>query len=61
MILLTSSLERSMNGEMMACSPKEVSPGESTIEETNGRDDVDGMGVDLEENFRSFEEYPWLC
>ena len=63
----TSSLERSTNGEMIACSPRAVSPRESTVEETNGRDDVDWVGVvlgDLENNFGNrlqlFEGYPWL-
>ena len=50
----TSSLERSTNGEMIVCSPKAVSPQESTVEEKDGRDDVDWVGVvlrDLENNF----------
>ena len=49
------SLERSTNGEMIACSPKTVSPRESNIEDTNGRDDVDWVGFvlrDLENNGR---------
>ena len=53
---------------MIACSPK-VSPRESTVEETNERDDVDWLGVvlrDLENNFGIFRlelfgEYPWFC
>ena len=51
----TLSLERSTNGEMKACSPKAVSPGESAVGETNGRDDVDWAGFvlrDLEKNGR---------
>ena len=32
---------------MIACSPKAASPRESTVEETDGRDDVDWMGVVL--------------
>ena len=62
------SLNRSTNGQMMACSPKAVSPQESTVEVTNGRDDVDWAGVvlgDLENDFshvpKLFEECPWLC
>ena len=50
----TSSLERSTNGEMIVCSPKAVSPRESTVEETDGRDNVDRVGVvlrDLENDF----------
>ena len=49
----TLGLERSTNGEMIAYSPKAVSSRESTVEETNGRDDVDWLGVvlgDLENN-----------
>ena len=53
---------------MIACSPEPVSPRESTVEESNGRNDVDGVGVvlgDLEDNFGNrlqlFEEFPWLC
>ena len=49
----TLNLERSTNGEMIACSPDAVSPRGSTAEETNGRDDVDWAGVvlrDLENN-----------
>ena len=64
----TLSLERSTNGEMKACSPKAVSPGESAVGETNGRDDVDRVGVvlgDLENNFGHrlllSEEHPWFC
>ena len=64
----TLSLERSTNVEVIVCSPKAVSPRESTVEETNGRDNVDWVGVvlgDLENNFGNrlqlFEEYPWLC
>ena len=64
----TLSLERSTNGEMLACSPKAVSPRESTIEETNARDDIDWVGVvlrNLENNFgqrlQLFEESAWLC
>ena len=40
---------------MIACSPKATSPRESTVEETDGRDDVDLLGVvlrDLENNGR---------
>ena len=39
---------------MIACSREAVSPWESTVEETNGRDDVDWVGVlrDLENNGR---------
>ena len=51
----TLSLERSTNGEMIACLPETVSPRESTVEETNGRDDVDWVGFvlwDLENNGR---------
>ena len=40
----TLSLERSTNGEMIACSPKAVSSREST---TNGRDDIDWVDVVL--------------
>ena len=56
----TLSLERSTNGEMIACSPKAVSP---RVEETNGRDDVDWVDValgDLENIFGHrllFEKY----
>ena len=64
----TLDLERSTNGEMIACSPKAVSSRESTVEETDGRDDIDWVDVvlgDLENNLdhrlRLFEEYPWLC
>ena len=64
----TLSLERSRNGEMIAYSPKAVSPREPTVPKTNGIDDVDWVGVvlgDLENNFRHgfqlFEEFPWLC
>jgi hypothetical protein len=64
----TLSLERSTNGDRIACSPKAVLPRESTVEETNGRDDVDWVGVvllDLDNNFGNrlllFEGYPWLC
>ena len=64
----TLSLERSTKEEMVACSPKAVSPRESTDEETNRRDDVDQVGVvlgDLENNLghrlQLFEECPWLC
>ena len=39
----TSSLGRSTNGEMIVCSPKAVSPQKSTVEEKDGRDDVDLM------------------
>jgi hypothetical protein len=50
---------------MIACSPKVVSPRESSVEETNGRGDVDWVLRDLENNFgnklRFFEEFPWLC
>ena len=45
----TLSLERNTNEEMIACSPKAVSPRESTVGE-----DVDWVGVvlgDLENNF----------
>ena len=62
------SLDRGTNREMIACSPKAVSPQESTVEVTNRREDVDWVGVvlgDLENNFghrlQLFEEYPWLC
>jgi hypothetical protein len=62
------SLERNTNRETISCSPKAVSPRESTVEETNGRDDVDWVGVvlrDLENNFGNrlqlFEEFPWFC
>ena len=41
----TLSLARSTNGEIIACSPKTVSPRESTVEETNGRDNVKWVGV----------------
>ena len=41
----TLSLERSPNGEMVACSPEAVSPQESTGVETNGGDDVDSVGM----------------
>jgi len=53
----------------VACSPNAVSPRESNVEETNGRDDVDWVRVvlrDLEDNFGNklevqlFEEFPWL-
>jgi len=53
----------------LACSPKAISPRESNVEETNGRDDVDWVGVvlrDLEDNISNrlevqlFEEFPWL-
>ena len=57
----TLSLERSTNGEMIACSPKAVSSRESTVEETNGRDDVDWVGVvlqRLENNFLLRELFP---
>ena len=40
---------------MIACSPKAASPRESTVEETDGGDDVDWLGVvlrDLENNGR---------
>jgi hypothetical protein len=60
----TLSLERSTNGEMIACSPKAVSPCESTVEETNGRDDVDWVGVvlrDFRNNFGNFRLQPWFC
>ena len=64
----TLSLERNRNGEMIAYSPKAVSPREPTVPETNGIDDVDWVGVvlgDLENNFGNrlqlFEGYPWLC
>ena len=50
------------------CSPHAVSPRESTVEGTNGRDGADWVGVvlrDLENNFGHrlllFEEYPWFC
>ena len=54
---------------MIACSPKAVWPRESTVEETNERDDVDWVGVvlgDLKNNFGNFRlqlfgEYPWFC
>ena len=50
---------------MIACSPKTVSLRKSTVEENNGRDDVDWMDLgDLENNFAHwllFEECPWLC
>ena len=54
---------------MIACSPKAVSPRESTVAETNERDDVDWLGVvlgDLENIFGNFRlelfgEYPWFC
>ena len=39
---------------MIACSPKAVSPLEYAVEETDGRDDVDWVGVvlrGLENNF----------
>jgi hypothetical protein len=48
---------------MIACSPKAVSLRESTVEESNARDDVDWVGVvlgDLENNFRHGLQ-PWLC
>ena len=50
----TLSLERSTNREMIACSREAVSPRESTVEESNGRDDVDWVGVlrDWENNGR---------
>ena len=65
----TLSLEISKNRETIACSPKAVSPQESTVEETNKSDDVDWVGVvlrDLESNFGNFRlelfgEYPWFC
>ena len=62
----TLSLKRSMNGEIIACSPEAVSLRESAVEEAKGRDDVDWVGVVLgesENNFghRLFEEYLWLC
>ena len=64
----TLNLERSTNGEMIACSPEAVSPRESTIEEANGRHDVDWVGVVLgylEDDFGNrlqlFEGYPLLC
>ena len=63
----TLILERSRNGEMIAYSPKATSLRESTVPETNGRDDVVWVDVvlgDLENNFRHgfqlFEEFPWL-
>ena len=37
----TLRLERITNGEMIAGSLEAVSPRELTVEETNGRDDVD--------------------
>ena len=48
---------------MIACSPKTISPWESTVEVTNGTDDVDWVDVvlgDLESNFHGqlFEECP---
>ena len=53
---------------MIAGSPEAVSPRESTVEETNGRDDVDWVGVvlgdledDLGNRLQLFEGYPWLC
>ena len=64
----TCSSKSSTNGEMIAFSPNAVSPRESTVEEANGRDDVNRAGVvlgDLEDNFGHklllFEEYPWFC
>ena len=64
----TLSLERSTNGEKIACSPKAVSLRKYTVEETNGRDDVDWVGVvlgdledDLGNRLQLFEGYPWLC
>ena len=64
----TLSLKRSMNGEIIACSPEAVSLRESTVEEAKGRDDVDWVGVvlgELENNLghrlQLFGEYPWLC
>ena len=51
----TLSLERGTTGEMIVYSPKADSPRElSTVEETDGRDDVDRVGVvlrDLENDF----------
>jgi hypothetical protein len=41
------SLERSTKGEMIACLPKAVLPRESAVEGTNGRDDIDWVGVVL--------------
>ena len=54
---------------MIACSPKAVSPRESTVEEANERADVDWLGVvlgDLANIFGNFRlellgEYPWFC
>ena len=61
------SLHRRTNREMIACSPKAVSQRESTVEVTNGRDDVVWEGVvleDLENDFshvlKLVEECPWL-
>ena len=52
----------------LGCSSQAVSPRESTVEDTNGRDDPDWVDVvlqDLENNFGHrlllFEEYPWFC
>ena len=63
------SLQRRTNREMIACSPKAVSQRESTVEVTNGRDEVDWEGVvlgDLRNDFSHVlklvrEECPWLC
>ena len=54
------SLERSTNGEMIACSPKAVSPQASTAEVANGRDDVDGVGVILGDLENDFSHVPKL-
>ena len=58
----TISLERSTNEEMIARPPDAVSPRESTVEETNGRDDVDWLSnvrQDLESDFNRFQH--WFC
>ena len=52
---------------MIVCSPKAVSPREYTVEEKDGRDNDDWVGVvlrDLENHFgerQLFKESPWLC
>ena len=51
---------------MIVCLPKAVSPGETTVEEKEGRDDDDWVGVvlwNLENNFGNrqlFAGSPWL-
>ena len=54
------SFKRSTNGKMITCSPKAVSPQESTVEVTNGRDDVDWVGVVLGDLENDFSHVPKL-